>query len=181
MSILLGIARLARFRADGFAAFAATPQALLNSLAPLIAFPLLGGLIELGQGAWRAGIADFLATLVALLTPLVVTEFYARRWGRQAHWLRFAVASSWSQWALPMLLVAVVVALWFLAVLGLPMSKAVVGVCVLGIFGYGIALHWFLARQGLGLSRGRATWLVIAADLLTSVLVIGPRLLAGTA
>lgn len=178
-NVLVGIARLARFRVDGFAAFQASPQAVLNSLAPLVAFPLVGGLIELGQGRWQSALVDVLTTVVALLTPLVVSEFLARRWGRETRWLRFAVASNWAQWALPMVLMAMVVGLWLLSNLGIPMSRSVIGACMLGIFVYGLALHWFLARAGLDLSRGRAALLVGAADVLTGLLVIGPRLMAG--
>ena len=49
------------------------------------------------------------------------------------------------------------VVLGILAGLGLPRSVARAGV-VLGLVGYGLWLHWFLARHGLGLSRARARW-----------------------
>ena len=50
-SILVGIFRLARGRADGLGQFGATREAFLASLAPLIAFPLVGGvLMILGGG-----------------------------------------------------------------------------------------------------------------------------------
>jgi hypothetical protein len=45
---------------------------------------------------------------------------------------------------------------------------------------YGLALHWFLARRGLDVSRGQATLLVLVADLLTGFFVIGPRVLAAS-
>jgi len=176
MSALRGIARLARFRVDGFAEFVGTSQAVLNSLAPLVAFPLAGGLLQAGQGEWQSALSDLLATIVALLTPLVVTEFLARRWGREALWLRFAVASNWCQWAIPMALMAIVLVLWMGAQLGMHPSKAVVGGCLIGLICYGIALHYFLARVGLQLPRGRAVVMVLAADLLTGLLVVGPRL-----
>jgi hypothetical protein len=179
MKIVVGVARLARFRADGLEAFAPTTQALLNSLAPLVAFPLVGGLLEVGQGQFLAAITDLLATIVALLTPIVVTEALARRWGVGAKWPRFAVASNWCQWVLPMLLMAMLVALWLLAHLGMPITTSVVGACVIGVLVYGFMLHWFLARAALGLSRGRAALMVLVADLLTCALVLGPRLLAG--
>ena len=135
-------------------------------------------MLQIGQGDWQQALSDLLATLVALLTPLVVTEFFARRWGREALWMRFAVASNWCQWALPMALMAVIAVLWVAARLGLPTGEAVTGGCLVGLIFYGIALHWFLARRGLELSRGRATLLVLAADLLTGFLVVVPKLLA---
>ena len=178
MSILAGIIRLARFRADGFLSFAATPQALLNSLAPLVAFPLVGGLGELAQGNLGTALTDLLATTVALLTPLVVTQYLATKWGRGDHWLRFAVASNWCQWVLPLGVMIIVAGFWILARLGLGLGGGVVGGAIVLLILYGICLHWFLARQGLGLSRGRATLMVLAADLMTGALVMLPRVLA---
>ncbi len=180
MSILRGILQLARFRAEGFATFSATPAGLLNSLAPLIAFPLVGGLAELARGGARSALVDLLATIVALLAPLIVTEFLARRWGREAQWLRFAVASNWCQWALPIMLMGIVIVLWILANLGLPLGEGAIGASLVVLIIYGISLHWFLARSGLGLSRGRAALLVLAADVSTGLLVILPRLLVGS-
>ena len=49
-SIVLGIARLARGRADGLRQFGATREAFLASLAPLVAFPLVGGVLMLLGG-----------------------------------------------------------------------------------------------------------------------------------
>jgi hypothetical protein len=63
------------------------------------------------------------------------------------------------------------------AQLGLPTGDHVIGGCLVGLIFYGIALHWFIARRGLDLSRGRAALLVLAADLLTGFLVVVPRLL----
>ena len=178
MSILTGIRRLARFQADGFLSFKATPQALLNSLAPLVAFPLVGGLGELAQGNVATALSDLLATAVALLTPLVVSEFLATRWGAGSRWLRFAVASNWCQWVLPLGVMAIVIVFWTLAQLGMKLGSGVVGAAIIGLIVYGIGLHWFMARRGLGLSRGRATLMVLAADLTTGCLVVLPRVLA---
>jgi hypothetical protein len=48
---------------------------------------------------------------------------------------------------------------------------------VAGLAGYGLWLHWFVARHGLGLGAGRAALLVVGVNLGTIVLVLGPRLL----
>lgn len=178
MSLFTAVTKLARFKPEGFAAFSATSQGLLNSLAPLVAFPLVGGIGELAQGNLGTGITDLLATAVALLTPLVVTEFLATRWGRGDQWLRFAVASNWCQWVLPAGAMCIVMGFWVLAQIGLGLGSGVVGGAIVALIMYGIALHWFLARQGLGLSRGRATLMVLAADITTGALVMLPRLLA---
>ena len=46
------------------------------------------------------------------------------------------------------------------------------------LFGYGLWLHWFVARHGLGLSGLRAVVMVLAVNLATVVLLQGPRVLA---
>lgn len=178
MSILIGIARLARFRADGFAHFSATPLGLANSLAPLLAFPLVGAALQLAQGQVHAALADLLATIVALLVPLVVTHALAARWDRQAEWYRYATACNWCQWAVLAMFVAMLTAMMILASMGVAVGPGASLVVLVGVAGYGIALHWFLARIGLVLSRRRALALILAADLLTTALVLGPRLLA---
>jgi hypothetical protein len=43
---------------------------------------------------------------------------------------------------------------------------------------YGLWLHWFLARHGLGLSRLRAAVMVFGVNIVTVLIVLGPRLLA---
>ena len=48
-------------------------------------------------------IADLLATVAVLLAPPVLSFEFARLWGRQDHWLRFATAFNWCQWLLPVL------------------------------------------------------------------------------
>ena len=55
------------------------------------------------QGKTEDAATDFLATLIALLAPPVISQALARRWGRQERWFRFATAINWCQWALPLL------------------------------------------------------------------------------
>jgi hypothetical protein len=176
-SLLRGIWRLARFQPAGFAEFADTRQAFLNSLAPLIAFPLVGGLLMLFSGGGPAVVSDMLATLVALLAPAVISAALAERWGRGPYWLRYGVAFNWAQWAVPLFAVLLLFAIGMLRRSGLGEQQAVIGL-LFAIAGYGIALHWFLARHGLGLSRGRATLLVIAINLGTVALAMAPRTIA---
>ena len=47
-----------------------------------------------------------------------------------------------------------------------------------GIAAYGLALHWFLARHGLALSRGRAALMVLGLNIGTVMLAVVPRVLA---
>jgi hypothetical protein len=175
-SILFGIFRVATGRADGLAQFGDTPEAFLGSLAPLVAFPLVGALLMLSQGEGLAALSDLLATFCALLGPAVVSYELARHWGRAALWTRFAVAFNWCQWAIPILAVGLVVLAGILLTLGVP-SEVGVALVVAGLGGYGLWLHWFLARHGLGLGAGRAALLVVGVNLATVLLVLGPRLL----
>ncbi|MGA3400604.1 MAG: hypothetical protein ABSC95_15405 [Acetobacteraceae bacterium] len=176
-NILRGIVRVARGRADGIEQFAGTVQGFLASLAPLIAFPLVGTGLLLLNGGGAPAITDLLATIAVLLAPPVLSFELARLWGRQPRWLRFATAFNWCQWLLPMLASVLLMALGMLQRAGLP-EHAATGVLVLGLGGYALWLHWFLARHGLALSRFRAALLVVGVNFGTALLVLVPRLLA---
>ncbi len=176
MSIWSGMLQLARFRPGGFAAFGGTPQALLNSLAPLLGFPLAGTLLGLATGRGLGAVTDLLVVVVALLTPLVISHALAGAWGRGAAWPRFATASNWCQWMVPLLGAAVVLAATLLDRLGFPVRQ-LLGAAFVALFLYGLALQWFLARNGLDLSRGRAALLVVSSILGTAVLVMVPQML----
>ncbi len=176
-NILRGIVRVARGQADGIDQFSGTGQAFLASLAPLIAFPLVGTALLLLNGGGAPAITDLLATIAVLLAPPVLSFELARLWGRQARWLRFATAFNWCQWLLPVLASVLLIALGTLLRAGLSEHAATV-VLVLGVGGYGLWLHWFLARHGLALSRFRAAMLVLVVNLGTALLVLAPRLLA---
>lgn len=173
---MFGIIRVATGRADGLAQFGDTKEAFLASLAPLVAFPLVGTLLMLGEGEGFAALADLLATFCALLAPAVLSYEVARYWGRAAAWTRFAVAFNWCQWAIPVLAVFLTVVAGVFLALGVP-NQACVVLVVVGLGSYGLWLHWFLARRGLGLGAGRAVLLVIGVNLATVLLVLAPRLL----
>ena len=173
---LLGMVRLARGRVDGLAQFGDTPQAFLASLAPLLAFPIVGaGLMLTTDGPIRA-LATLLATIVAQLAPAVLSHALARAWSRDGLWLRYATAFNWCQWALPLAAMALLVVLQIARRLGLP-AAAADQTLVVALAAYGLWLNWLLARHGLSLSRGRAVGLVALTNLGTIVLAIGPRLL----
>jgi hypothetical protein len=176
-SIVLGIVRLARGRPDGMQQFGATRDAFLASLAPLIAFPLVGGMLMLLGGGGLNAVSDLLATLCALVAPLVLSFEVARLWRRQQFWLRFATAFNWCQWVIPIVGSVLLLVFGVLAALGLPRATARIGV-LLGLLSYALWLHCFLARHGLGLSGPRALLLVLAVNLTTAMLVVGPRVIA---
>jgi hypothetical protein len=175
--IVVGIVRLARGRADGLGQFGATREAFFASLAPLVAFPLVGGVLMLLGGGGRDALSDLLATLCALLAPPVLSFEVARWWRREAAWLRYATAFNWCQWVIPVIGSALLVVGGILASVGLPRASASAAV-VFGLVGYGLWLHWFVARHGLGLSGLRAVVMVLGVNLATVALVLGPRMLA---
>lgn len=175
LSALQGIALVGRGRMDGIALFGATPEAFLASLAPLLAFSAARAILLLLSGQVAAAAAAMLITVVAQLAPPVLSHTLARAWRQDEGWLRYATAYNWSQWAV------VAVAFVLLAVLrlaldfGLPEAGANT-LFVSGVSGYALWLHWRLSRHGLGLSRWRATALVLLVTLGTVVLVLGPLL-----
>lgn len=178
MKLLGGLARLATFRTEGFAAVAGTSQAFLNSLAPLLAFPLVGAMLGFLNGDGVVALGDLLSTVVALMAPPVLSHAFAKAWRVQDAWLRYAVAFNWCQWAVPVAGFALLLLAGIAVHAGV--SVPVAGVAwLLVLLGYGLSLHFFLARRGLGLSRGRTLVLVLVVNLVTGVVVVGPRLLAG--
>ena len=176
-NVLLGIIRVARGRASGMEHFGSNQHSFLASLAPLMAFPLVGGTLMLATGEWHEGLADLGAALCAILAPPTLSYELARLWNRQEQWPRYATAFNWCQWVLPLLASVVLLSLSVAVTLGLGEQTAV-GVIFLSLGCYALWLHWFLARHGLQLSRGRAALLVFLVNLGTAVLVAGPALLA---
>lgn len=175
-SVLVGILRIARGRCDGIGCFGSSAQAFLSSLAPLIAFPLVGAVLGAFTEGPRRALTDLAMTLCALLTPAVVSYELARLWTRADAWLRFATAFNWCEWILPVLACLIMVPLGVAISMGL--SEDAASIVLLGCLGvYGLWLHWFLARNALALSRVRAAVLVFLVNLGTLVVVMGPRLL----
>jgi hypothetical protein len=172
-SVVIGVARLARGRADGLGCFGNTTAQFTASLAPFIALPLVGTVLLLIQGEGLPALVDLFATWAALLAPPVVSWELTRLWRCEARWLRYATAFNWCLWAMPLAAVAASLLLGVLVQIGVPLR---VGATVLPalLLGYGLWLHWFIARVGLGVSRARAVVLVLLTNLATSVLALGP-------
>jgi hypothetical protein len=169
--------RVARGRPDGVNCFGNTPQTFLASLAPLIAFPLVGaGLGMFSEGPRRA-LTDLALTLCALLTPAVVSYEFARLWGRSDTWCRFATAFNWCEWILPVL--AALALLPVSVAVSAGVSQDVAGLVLMGFLGaYGLWLHWFLARTALNLSKLRAAILVAMVNTATVLVIMVPAALS---
>ena len=175
-SVWLGIARLARFRADGLEQFGHTPQAFLNSLAPLLAFPLVSGAMTMVGGAGHEAVVNVLVSLIALIAPAIISYYFAVAWHRDPLWMRYAVAFNWCEAAVML----TAVALLLLPEVALSSDHGawpgMLALVVL-LLGYWLVLHGFLARHGLRISVLRAALLVFAINLGTGSLVKGPWLL----
>ena len=160
-NVVQGLVLLGRGREEGLRHFEGTPQGVLSGLAPWIAFLLVGGAMLVLRDHPLAG-ADLSAlSLCSLLLPPVLSEILARVWRREAQWLRYATASLWCAWLMPLAyLVGLLLASVALAA-GLPQKAAPYALCIV-LGGYWLWLHFFLARAGLQLTRTRATLLVAA-------------------
>lgn len=175
-SVLRGIVLLATGRAAGLLQFGDNAQAFLASLAPLIAFPLVGGLLLLAQGDVRRAVTEVLATVCALLAPAVLSFEPARLWRRTDRWPRFATALNWCQWSIPVLATILLAVVYPLVQSLIPPRLAAYGV-IAALAVYALWLHWFIARHGLAISGLRAAGLVAFVNIGTVALVVGPQLL----
>ena len=179
--MLRGLALLARFRVAGLEQFGDRGQDFLNSLAPLAGLTLVVTLLHAASGDPRAALGEAGMTLIALLAPPVIAHALARRWGREAAWVRYATAFTWCHWLIVASFGLVLVGVTgLLAGMGAPPDVAV-AVAELIWAAYGLSLHWFLARRGLGISRGRSAVLMAAVEFGSAILVIAPLLAAGRA
>ena len=174
---LVGMLRLARGRPDGLACFGDTPEAFLGSLAPLLAVPVVFALLLLARAGLMPAVATLLITTVVQLSPLLLSHALARAWGREALWLRYAIAFNWCQWALPLAAVALLLVLPIGLSFGLAPERAG-ELLLLGVTGYALWLNWLLARHGLNLPGWWAAALVGVATFGTSLLVAAPQQLA---
>ena len=174
-SILRGVFMLARGNKAGIAEFANTGDGLSASLAPLIAFPLVGGGIIAYSGQPKLAAIAVLSRVSGVLALPVITHAYAKFLGREHSWLRTATALNWSFWLLIPLLFAGAFTGAMLVTAGMPDLKAEESVIIL-LGMYMLWLHWFTVRTGLGLSTAQAIGLVILSNVAIGLLTFGPDL-----
>ncbi len=177
MQLVHGILLLARFRAEGFGSFTASPLGFMNSLAPMMAITVVAALRPLLMGNVRALVLHVLTSLIALLGPPVLSHLLARAWRREAAWLRYIVAFNWCQAVVTLVTVVLILML----ALGGGVSRSGEGAglvaAVGGVLIYWIGLCWFMAWRGLGFGKWRSVLAVIVINIGTGVLVMGPQLL----
>jgi len=174
--ILRGLWLLARGRIAGIQEFGNSPDAFTASLAPLIAFPLVGASLSILGGDWQPALIGLLSRLCAVLAlPLIVHEF-ARHTGREALWLRTATALDWSFWVLIPLLFAAAFVGAALVEAGLDMLHAEVAAMAI-IAAYLLWYQWFIIRTGLALSRLQALCLVALSSTALFLFSVAPLVL----
>lgn len=158
-------------------AFGNSNDALNASLAPLIAFPLVGAARTafLGQPVFAA--VDFLSRLCAVLALPLITYEFARLAGREGEWRRTVAALNWSFWTIvPLLLIAALLGAMMMAA-GMAETAAervVVGLLIAYLLWY----QWFISRAGLRLRVWQAV-LLVALNVSAIVLLSATPLLIG--
>ncbi len=172
------VLRLGTFRAEGMAGIPEGRQAFLNSFSPMLALALVGGFLVGLSGHVAFALESIGSTVVAMLGQPVVSHWFAVRWGREGPWLRYATAVNWCQWA-PMLAIFLLMPLMQIAISMGVAPDAVAVALIVALIAYALALAFFLARIGLGVSRGRAVLLVVAVHVALAIVVEGPALISG--
>ena len=172
---LRGIFLLATWRGEGIANFADTRQAFLNSLAPLLALPLVGFLLLAAQGQFVAAFSNLLLAVVVLLGPLLASQAIARWWRRDGGWYRFATALNWCQWGIT----AVAMLMLFMVGLAINTGLSQRGgtlLLALGCIVYAVSVQSLIARAGLGMSAARAIGFVLLFNTSAAMLILVPAL-----
>lgn len=171
--ILQGIAKLARGNPKGFEEFSATPEAFTASLAPLIAFPLVGALVTALDGGWKMALLGLLSRLCSVLILPVLTYEFARFFGRQSQWLRTATALNWCFWLLiPAVFVAIFLGI-IAAEIGIPLQLAELG--TLGLAGCFLLWNrWYIFKAGLRINGWRAAVVILVSLILGALFTVLP-------
>ncbi len=178
--IVHGLALLGRFRKDGFARFEASSQGFLASLAPWVAFLLVGGVLLALEGKPVEALTDVAVLACWLLVPPVVSQLVAAAFRRDDRWLRYVTATTWCEWLMLIVYLASLLLVSLGMEAGLPPHTA--PVVLIGVMGlYWICLHLFLARFGLDLSPVRSVVVVVAVIAADAALLAAGHVVGGPA
>lgn len=176
-SVIQGLLLLGRGRPEGLAEFDVSVQGFLTSLAPWVAFLLVGALLVGVHDRPVAGLTDVAVALCWLLMPTVLAERLAWWWDREPGWLPFVTATMWCKWLVPAVYAAGLAVTSVALAAGLPERAS--GILVVGLMSaYLLWLNFFLARTALSLSRLRSAVLV-GATLCGYVALLGIEHLVG--
>jgi hypothetical protein len=167
----LALVMLARGRREAFLLFGGSSRDYLNSLAPLVAFSLVIGGLDVLAGKKAQGISLFLSSLCGLLAPPVIAEPLCRLWGCLDRWALFANMLNWVQILMAPVMAVVLITAVLLVSAGLPLVVSTL-VLMLAVLTYVTWLQWFCARGALGLTRWRTVGLLFAIQLGTGLLMV---------
>lgn len=169
--ILRGMVKLALGNPKGFEEFGATPAAFTASLAPLIAFPVVGALVMAITSDWKMALLGLLSRLCSvLILPVLIYEF-ARLFGRQSQWLRTATAMNWCVWLLIPAMFGAIFLGGSVAVMGAPAQLAEYGTLMLaGI--YLLWNQWYIFKAGLKVNGWRAGLIIFVSLVLDAIFTI---------
>jgi hypothetical protein len=171
--VLKGVFLLARGKAAGIAEFGNSNDALLASLAPLIAFPLVATLLIGLEGQPESAIESFLSRLCVVLAVSVTTQALAAVAKREALWVRTATALNWSFWLIiPLLLMA---GFTGAVMVSAGMSQMVAIYILISAMGaYLFWFNWFTVRCGLQVGIIQALGIVVMTNMIVLLLSVAP-------
>ncbi|OUI89592.1 hypothetical protein HK11_09655 [Acetobacter sp. DmW_043] len=169
--IIQGMFLLASGRREGINNFAGTTDAFGAALAPQLAFVLINLFAVLASPGKITGLIQVLMFLCKILLPVVVSEFYARRWQRSNLWLRYITAATWSNWIAVFGVVIVIVAGHFLFPEFADPPYFTAAVMMMGIIG-DVVLQWYIARVGLVISGFKAALLYGSVLVITGLMYV---------
>lgn len=165
-NILRGMFRLAIGDASGLREFGNTTAAFSASIAPLLAFPLVGSALFGVQGHWLLAASMLLSRICGVLAQPVIVQATARRTRSEATWLVTSTTLNWSIWLIfPLILVGMLVSNAFTS-LGTSGPVAIVLTAVM-IMLYMLWLQWFILRVGLKIGG----WVALLVLLILNISV----------
>lgn len=163
-SIVRGLFLLARFDGSGIEEFGNSVAAFSASLAPLVAFPIVGAGLIASQGHHVTAAIVFLSRLSAVLMQPVAIEIAARLTRSHPRWLRTSTALNWSVWLLlPLVLIAALLGNILMA-LHVPEHLATYVTVGLSLL-YLAVIQWFILRAGLRIKGWQALLILIATNV----------------
>jgi hypothetical protein len=174
--IVRGLWRLAKGERAGILEFGAGVDNFSASIAPLIAFPLVGAVLVATQGDWKLAVVSFLSRFTGVLVLPWLTYEFARLFGREHLWLRTAVTLNWSFWVMPPVLVLAAVLGAVFETAGLSQGEAA-RVALALMVAYLLWFRWFTLRAGLGLNVWQAVLVVVVSSLAVGALTLLPFVL----
>lgn len=172
-NILRGMFRLAIGDTSGLREFGNTTAAFSASIAPLLAFPIVGSVLFGVQGHWLLASSMLLSRVCGVLAQPVVVQATARRTRSEATWLVTSTTLNWSIWLVfPLILVGMLVSNGFSS-LGASGPMAIMLTVVIIVF-YMLWLQWFILRAGIKIGGWAALLVLVILNVTVASLYAIP-------